>query len=216
MFKRALVAFHVFFLATVLPVLGQQELSHFNFNIGAGVGVPLNPTGAYAGISANFVTGGGYNFDRHNAIVGQFMWHGLPPNRRVLLPVNAPDASVNLYAFTANYKVRAEWSRAGVYLIGGPGWYYRYAKITQYTIAPGTVCTPIYSWWGFVCGNGLVPTDHVRAYRGLSAIGGNAGAGFTTRLGDSSFKFYLEARYHYAWTPGIRTTAIPVTMGLSW
>ncbi|MGE0406453.1 MAG: hypothetical protein AB7O65_09145 [Candidatus Korobacteraceae bacterium] len=194
----------------------QQEFTRFNFNIGGGIGVPLNPTGAYAGISGNFVSGAGYNFDSHHSVVGQFMWHGLPPNRRVLVPISGVDGSINLYSLTANYKLRKEWSQAGVYLIGGGGWYYRYAKLEDYTVVPGTVCQPVYDWWGFYCEEGLVPVDNTLAYRGLSSIGGNAGMGFTVSLGESGLKFYMEARYHYAPHSGVPTTAVPVTFGFAW
>jgi hypothetical protein len=52
------------------------------------------------------------------------------------------------------------------------------------------------------------------AYKGRSAGGLNGGVGFTIRLSDSGWMFYTEARYHYAFTQGIPTTLIPVTMGI--
>jgi hypothetical protein len=38
------------------------------------------------------------------------------------------------------------------------------------------------------------------ANKDTNAGGVNAGTGFTIRLGDSGWKFYAEASYHYAWT----------------
>ena len=51
------------------------------------------------------------------------------------------------------------------------------------------------------------------ASRGVSAGGVNAGAGFTLRLTDGGWKFYVESKYHYAWSPHIPTTLVPVTIG---
>ena len=41
-----------------------QDLSRLNFNIGGGPSTPLNPTGQFAGVSGNFVSGIGYNIDK--------------------------------------------------------------------------------------------------------------------------------------------------------
>ena len=41
----------------LIPLQGQTRM---NFNMGGGVSTPLNPTGAYAGVSANFNMGAGY------------------------------------------------------------------------------------------------------------------------------------------------------------
>jgi hypothetical protein len=35
----------------------------------------------------------------------------------------------------------------------------------------------------------------------------------TIRLSDTGWKFYVESRYHYAFTQRIATTLIPVTFG---
>jgi hypothetical protein len=52
------------------------------------------------------------------------------------------------------------------------------------------------------------------AYKGTSAAGLNAGAGFTIKLGAKGWKFYTESRYTYAWSNRIPTTLVPVTFGL--
>jgi len=176
----------------------------------------LNPTAQYAGVSGNFETGAGYNITRNHAILGEFMWNGLPPNLSVVHPVDAPFGSINLYALTGNYRYQASrlsGSRFGVYFIGGGGWYYRYATVDKnYAVPPSTVCLPIYDWWGYGCTtSGYIYTAQLAA-KGVSAGGVNGGAGFTIRLTDSGLKFYLESRYHHAWSH-IPTAVIPVTFG---
>ena len=197
-----------------LTRLPAQDFSKFNFNIGGGVTTPLNPTANFVGLSGNFDVGAGYNIDKRNSIIGSFTWAGLPPNTILHLP-NAPFGNINLYMITANYRHQVDrigHSPFGVYLIGGGGWYYRYATVDKnYFVPPGTACDPVFIWWGYNC-DGFVVTETI-ASRGNSAGGINAGTGFTIRLSDTGWKFYTEARYHYAWNNRIPTTFIPVTFG---
>src|SRR5581483_10128904 len=90
--------------AGCLTPLAGQDYSKFALNMGGGITTPLNPTGAYAGVSGNFVIGAGYNINRNNAIIGEFMWSGLPSNLFVLQPIKAPTSSINLYSLTVNYR----------------------------------------------------------------------------------------------------------------
>jgi hypothetical protein len=225
-------------LSALWTLSGQaQSSSPFNLHIGGGVGVPLNPTSNFAGISGTFQVGAGPNFGPHSSIVGEFMWQGLPPTRNTLLPVvNALcattvvgssaacsiasiAASNNLYTLTANYMYHWDGRRYGGYVIGGGGWYYRYAQLKNVTVAPGTVCEPAWDWWGYACQNGFVSTSNVLATKGVSSGGVNGGLGITIRLGagDSNIKYYVAARYHYSPQGGrVSTQIVPVTMGLRW
>ena len=38
--------------------------------------------------------------------------------------------------------------------------------------------------------------------------------GFTIRINDEGYKFYVESRYHYAPTKNISTQLITITLGL--
>ena len=201
-------------LATwLLPALAQEQ-PEFTAFFGGGIGTPLNPTSNFAGLSGTFEAGAGYNLDRHQSIVGQFMWQGLPPNRRALLPLSTINVSNNLYSLTANYVYQVSGARFGGYFIGGGGWYYRYAQLKNNVVVPGTVCQPAFTWWGYVCEGGFVAAENTVATRGNSAFGGNGGVGFTIRLSDTDVKFFTEARYHYAGTRGVSTQVIPVSFGV--
>lgn len=198
-----------------LPVRS-QDYSKFAFDIGGGVSTPLNPTSKYIGINGNFVTGAGYNIDKHNSILGEFMWSGMPTNFDVLRPPTAPFGKINLYTFTANYRAKVDrlgHSPFGVYLIAGGGWYYRHVSIDKnYVVPDATVCQPIYTWWGYSCGPGNYVYTATLASRGVSAPGVDGGGGFTIRLSDSGLFFYIESRYHYAFS-NIPSTLVPVTFG---
>ena len=196
-------------------------------HIGGGIGIPLGRTADFAGLSGTFQVGAGPNLSAHSSIVGEFMWQGLPPTPRVLAVLVNPliaaglpptvSTSSNLYALTANYMFRMAGHRYGFYVIGGGGWYYRHTALNNYTVAPGTVCQPVWDWWGFTCQAGVVSTSRTLATNGVSSGGVNVGTGITIGLGDSGVKYYMEARYHYSPQGGrISTQVIPVTFGFRW
>jgi hypothetical protein len=194
----------------------QQEGGKLNVTAGGGLSVPLNPTAQYAGVGGSFLGGGGYNIDKHNAILGQFMWNGLPPSVGARAQLLGGSASVNLYSLTANYQFRGDFgSTFGYYLIAGSGWYYRHSSISKTTELPPTpvVCQPVWDWYGYTCTGGYQTiTRGVGA--GTSSGGGQAGAGFTIRVKDTRWKFFIESRYIYAASRAISSQVAPITFGL--
>ena len=197
--------------------------SRLNTNLGMGMSVPLNPTARLVGSSVNVVVGAGYNFNRHSSFVGQFMWNGLPANKDALRPIwivaNARDisGSSNLFALTGNYRFQMQGHVFGAYVIGGGGLYYRRASLSrEVVVGTGTVCGPSWLYWGFTCVSGVVSEDQTLVSAGSSAFGGNGGAGFTIRINDEGYKFYVESRYHYAPTKNISTQLMTVTLGFAW
>lgn len=213
--KSVLVIIGLIGAGWIIPLEGQSPVA---FNIGGGITTPMNPTGAFTGVSGNFNIGAGYSLDQKNTITGEFMWNGLPTDVTNIHPIDSPTGRISLYSLTVNFRHHIDsihGSPLGVYGIVGGGWYYRYSAIDKnYTVPPGTACQPIYTWWGYGCDpNGYVYSQTVFA-RGTSAGGMNGGVGFTLRLADSGWKFYTEARYHYAFSARIASTVIPVTFGL--
>jgi hypothetical protein len=186
-------------------------------NLGGGVSNPVQSTASYAGTSGNIDGGVGYSFDNHNSLIAEFMWAGLPPQFAALNPPNGPLARVNLYSVTPNYRYKVDRLRGshfGVYAIGGGGWYYRYSSLNDNYIVPtGTSCLPIDTWLGFTCTTSGVYNTTGATYKYMSAGGLNAGAGLTIALGESSWRFYVESRYHHAFSR-IPTSLVLVTLGL--
>src|SRR4051812_40690781 len=118
----------VLVLVATVQLSAQESTWPFSVYAGGGISAPLNPTGQYAGTSGNVLTGAGYKISKRNAILGEFLWSGLPPNNFVIHPLDAPSGSINVYSLTANYRYsvdRIHHSRFGLYVIGGGGWYYR-------------------------------------------------------------------------------------------
>ena len=215
MSKRVLFIFSVLTAVSMVPMRAQShdEDGKFNFTMGGGLSVPLNPIAKYAGVGGSFMTSGGYNINRHSSVVGQFSWDGLPPSISARTQLNGGSASVNLYSITADYKFRGGFGKTfGYYLISGAGWYYRHTAVSQSTLIPtNTVCQPIWDWYGFSCSDGFVNT--VGAATGTSSFGANGGVGFTIRIRETPWKFFVEARYVYAASRIIATQVAPITFG---
>jgi hypothetical protein len=227
---QSLIRFGFLVVLFAASTQAQENASPFNVDIGGGIGVPLSRTSDFAGVSGAFQVGAGPNITSHQSIVGEFLWQGLPPNRTALqalssltcvVPTTAAAAtcglntSRNLYALTANYMYHREGRRYGFYLIGGGGWYYRYGQLKNAVVAPGTVCQPVWDWWGYSCVNGFVSTNNTLVSKGVSSGGVNAGGGLTINLSEQRIKFFIEARYHYSPQGGkVSTQVVPVIMGI--
>ncbi len=200
-----------------------SEYSKLNTNLGVGMTVPLNPVAQFVGSSVDVVVGAGYNMTRHHSFVGQFMWAGIPVHKEALGPIflianrNDISSSSNLWAVTGNYRYSREGRTFGLYWIGGGGVYYRRVSLSQnVVVGTGTVCGPTWQYFGFTCVNGEVTQDQTLLKAGSTAFGGNGGMGFTIRINDEGYKFYVESRYHYAPTKNINTQLIAVTLGFAW
>jgi hypothetical protein len=211
-------------LAGANPLFGQEaddEDSRINTNLAFPITVPLGQTGKLVKLGTGLVTGGGYNFNRYNALVGEFMWNWLYPTDESLAPLRTALGSTalkghsNQFALTANYRFEMRGRRFGAYLIGGGGLYYRNASLSRaVTVPPGTACTPVWLWWGFSCSSGIVVVNQVHTSFSSPVPGGNAGAGFTIQLHESRYRLYFEARYHYAPSSTFTTRMIPITTGI--
>jgi hypothetical protein len=217
MIKRIATAM-VLYAAWLSPMHAQDpELRRLNFNIGGGLSVPLNPTARYVGVNGNATTGLGVNFDRHNAVEGDFLWVGLPPNRTLVGPFYTPDVSVNLFALTGEYRFHIDsinQSPFGFYILAGGGWYYRHTSLgRRFFLPPFTVCQPIYNWWGLACGTSGFVLPPNQASNGSSAGGANGGVGFTIRFAHTGWKVFAESRYNYVWSTYVPTTFVPITFG---
>ena len=147
---------------------------------------PLNPMRQHSNLGWGLNTGVGYNFDRRNALIGEFMWNALYPNNETLQPIRIAlqftnvSGHGNLYVFTANYRLELRGNALGIYFIGGPGWYYRTVWLSQPVPAGTTIsCLPAWLWWGYNCADGIVITNLTRVHSNAGALGFNGGIGFT-------------------------------------
>jgi hypothetical protein len=197
------------------------EDSKLNTNLGMTVTAPANQTAQFMSIGWGVVAGAGYNFNNRHAIVGEFMWNrvyasdaALRPLRQAVQPNNL-NGDGNLFSLTANYRYELRGKSVGIYFIGGGGWYHRNASLSKEIITGHNVtCLPAWLWWGFSCTSGSVTSDQTVASFAVSSFGANAGVGFTAKVGEPRYRFYVEARYNYAPTRNIKTQFIPITAGI--
>jgi hypothetical protein len=192
----------------------------FTSNLGLTTSLPLRPTSQYATAGLGVDVGAGGNFDRRNALIGEFMWNWLYPTDAALQPLRVAIQSPNigghgnLFALMANYKFELRGKLLGAYFIGGGGWYHRTTSITRQIPTGTNICNPIWLWWGYNCTSGIVTTNLTVANSSSSAFGANGGIGFTVRVGDAPYRFYVESRYHYAPTRNVSTQLVAFTFGI--
>jgi hypothetical protein len=188
---------------------------NYNLNIGAGPGFPLNATSNLAGISYNFVAGGGPNLYPHLKMNVEFMFQGIPPHQSVINQLGVADVKGRLYSLSANLLAGTPIGYGkSAYIVGGGGWYRRTLEAKRTVIQAGSVCSPYWAWWSVQCVNGIFPADTTVGSATSSAAGLNVGGGIAIRLGDSSANFYIEVRYHRAFTRNFDTEVLPLTFGI--
>lgn len=199
----------------------QDEPEKINANMGFSVNVPLNPTAQFSSIGWGVDLGTGYNFTDHHSFIGEFVYNWLSLSGSALQPIreaaqnNGISGNSNLYAITGNYRYQLQGKTLGAYVIGGGGWYYRTVALSQsVTSGTGTVCTPAWLFYGFTCVSGTVTANQTIKSYNSSAIGGNVGVGFTYKVGEPSYRAYIESRYHYAPTKNVNTQLIDITVGI--
>jgi len=202
----------------------QEELGYhprYTTNVGTVITVPLNPASQFTNIGWGFTGGAGYDLTRNQAVVAEFLWNKLYPTGSALQPVQVAfnraqlGAYSNLFAVTGNYRYELHGNTLGVYFIGGGGWYFRNGKIThQVAIGTGVSCDPAWTWWGYSCQSGKVTTGLGPSVYTSNALGINGGVGFTVRVGEPLYKFYIEARYHYAPTQTVNIQVVNISVGI--
>lgn len=197
-----------------------DEDSKINTNLAMPLSVPVNPISNFVNFGWGATFGAGYNMSRRSAFVGEFMWNRLFVSSSALAPLraalNSPDLNGhgNLFAVTANYRYELRGHSKGVYFIGGAGFYYRNASLTKEVVTgSSTTCTPAWLFWGFTCTSGIVTGNQTLASAASGTYGFNGGMGFTFKVAEPRYRFYIEARYHYAPTTRVNTQLIPINVG---
>jgi hypothetical protein len=187
-----------------------------NSNVALIVNEPLSTTGQVASTGWGATAGAGYNFNKRNALIGEFMWNRIYPASESLQPFQSSklDGTSDIYMVTGNYRFELRGQLFGAYLIGGGGLYIRHTNLSaMITSTSGTACTSPWLWWGFTCTSGIV--DAGQTVTGSTSIlpGGNVGGGITFRAGPAPYRLYVEARYHYAPTQGLSTQFVAIAFG---
>jgi hypothetical protein len=193
-----------------------------NTNVAIVINAPISSSAEVVGTGWGIVGGAGYNFNRRNAIVGEFMWNRVYPSAGALQPLQSAlqtrdlRGNTDFYALTTNYRFELRGRTVGTYLIAGGGWYFRNTWLSQpVPSGTGNICTPVWRWFGYSCTSGMVKPNQPPVISSLNSLGANAGIGVTAGTGEAApYRFYAEARYHYAPTKNISTHFIAITLGI--
>ncbi|MBZ4420203.1 outer membrane beta-barrel protein [Myxococcus sp. RHSTA-1-4] len=170
---------------------------HFMFNVGGGISFPLSDAGDRFEMGGGFQVGVGFQFMRRLGVTAEYLYTAYDVKSDVLDATSVEGDHYMQYG-TLNAVVNLlPRSPLGIYLIGGPGLYYRKVEVSQFA---GTAVVPYCDPWLYYCTTSVVPVSEVLGSRSSTDFGLNAGAGITFSLyGD--LRFYLEGRYHYIFGP---------------
>jgi len=209
------------FVVTAVLALGLTGLGHaqearehwYTFNVGAGFTPLVGQVSDRLNNGWNARAGAGFRMTSHFEVNAEYMYNGMGVKPIVLTEAGVPSANSHVWSISADPKIRFGGARRfDPYIVGGVGYYRRVVNFTAPTTVPVTLFDPFFG----VFFPGLLPADVIIGTISRSGIGGSGGAGFHIRLGDSTAKFFAEARYHYAATGTMPTRMIPVTFGLEW
>lgn len=205
----------------VEPQRVAYDEGRLNSNVALAAGTPLRLMAKYATVGVGINYGVGYNFDRHNSLIGEFMWNDLQPTSGALNQIRAAtnnpglNGRGNFVGLMANYRLRFEGKTFGAYLIAGGGGFYRNVSLSQLvTVGNSVTCSPEWLWWGFSCSSGVVTSRQTLASSSSTAPGADGGVGFTVKLPDSRYKFYVEARYYFSPNKSVSTQLLPIGIGI--
>ncbi len=192
-----------------------------NVHLGAPIVIPLNPTARAVHLGLGVNVGGGYNFTRRNAVVSEFLWNNLFPTNEALAKIrdalddSTINANADVVALTGNYRYELRGNKLGTYFMGGAGLYYRHTSLSKkVTTGDQITCTPTWEWWGFTCTSGNVTANQTIGSWAATAGGFNGGIGFTARVGEPPYRFYVESRYHYSPNSRVDLQMIEMTFGI--
>lgn len=178
-------------LAAVQLLQAQDDCGdecRINTNLALVINVPVNASAQAVGTGWGIAGGIGYNFDRHNAVIGEFMWNRVYPSGGALKPFETALQSTDLrghtdlYTLTGEYRFELRGRLIGAYLIGGGGWYFRNTWLSrEVPSGTGTLCSPAWRWWGYTCASGIVNPNQPPVTSSTNTFGVNGGVGFTCK-----------------------------------
>lgn len=183
---------------TLVPLVG--------FNIGGGVSIPLGSTSNDFDVGGALQLGVTYNFSRRLGVQAEYLYSGYRIQSTVLNSSGA-DGHHSMQYGDLNAVFKVFPSRpVGLYVLGGPGLYYRRVEITQFA---GTALVPYCDPWLFICYTTPVAVDQVIGLRSRTDFGLNVGLGVDLRIYEGPLHLYLEGRYHYIFSGNIDTPSGP-------
>lgn len=191
-------------------LLGQSEESfrHVTLSVGAGFTTSTGAVASDIDHGGNFELNGGYFFDRHFGITGNFMFSDVGITRSTLDALNEPNGSARIYALTADPTVRLTLPRGFVvYALAGGGYLGRDLHFHK-PILIGVASThmPFMLMTGYTSAGSIINNSG----------GFDVGGGLNMPSPWRSARLFVEGRYFKGFTSNLNTTVIPITFGIRW
>ncbi|MFY0567234.1 outer membrane beta-barrel protein [Archangium lansingense] len=176
------------------------------FNIGGGVSFPISDAGGRFQTGGAFQFGVTYNITKHLGVQGEYLYSGYDVQDDVLSSAGVDgDHIMQYWDLNAVFNVLPA-RPFGIYVLGGPGVYYRRVEITEFA---GVGVVPYCDPWLYICYTTAVPVEEVLGSRSRTDFGLNVGVGVSLRLFGGPLRIYAEGRYHYIFSGNIDTAAGP-------
>jgi opacity protein-like surface antigen len=202
-------------LASARPALGEEPvvpspsvpdeqafIPRVGFNVGGGPSFPLADSADRFKTGGAFQLGVTYHFTNRLELQAEYLYSGHGIQSTVL---DATDINGHHSMQYGDLNVVFNVVRPrplGIYVVGGPGLYYRRVEITEFV---GTAVVPYCDPWLYICYSDTVAVEEVLGTRSRTDFGLNAGLGVSLRLFDGPMSVYAEARYHYIFSGDIDT-----------
>jgi opacity protein-like surface antigen len=193
---------------------------HFGFNIAGGPSIPISDASDRFDTGGAFQLGATYNVTRWLGIQAEYLYSGYNVESTVLTATGT-DGYHSMQYWDLNGVFTVLPARPfGIYVLGGPGVYYRRVEITEFA---GVGVVPYCDPWLYICYSTPVAVDQVLGSRSKTDFGLNAGVGISLRLFGGPLRLYAEGRYHYIFSGDIDTPAgsrkadgqyVPIVFGL--
>ncbi|MFL5346401.1 MAG: outer membrane beta-barrel protein [Hyalangium sp.] len=175
---------------------------HVGFNIGGGLSIPFSDAGDRFQTGGSFQLGGTYYFMGRLGLQAEYLYSGYGIKSNLLDISGVQGNHVMQYGdLNVIYKI-VQPRPFGIYVVGGPGIYYRRVQITEVL---GTTVAPYCDPWLFYCYGAPVTVTDVLGSRSRTDFGLNAGLGVSLQLAGGPMSLYAEARYHYIFSGDIDT-----------
>ena len=201
--------------ATATSFAQSQLTERLTFHVGGGVSPVVGQASRRLDTGWHFDAGAGVKLSPAIEATVDYRYHGFGVTDLVLNEFQVPNGHAHLWSLTLDPKVQIPInSKVRPYVIGGVGYYRRTVEFTAPTVTQGLVFDPFFDAFFSV----PYAAEQVLGTMRRSGIGGSLGGGFEVKVGsgDSSAKFFSEARYEYADTGKIPTRMVPVTFGIRW
>ena len=186
-FYAAVIAI-ITFGATLAPATAFAQDRKYHFTIGGGPTFPLGDIGNTFKMGWGPAFGADVDITDRMGVQVEYAYRYFDLEDENQIGLLSAHHTTHQIAFNLIGELTPRDAGVRVYVVGGPGMYYRTAAITKYE-GSGIVCDP----YLYLCGS--YPIESIVGDRSSWDFGFNVGGGVGFRF--EGVEFFIESRYHY-------------------